>query len=91
MWEESYPERLKIISDAFRAVKAQMDASIAGYVRVQKVTCLKCRVAYDLFAEENVGQSKVHTQVETLRKYLAFVCPNHAPDVTSAPDPRRPE
>ena len=73
----------------FRAVKAQTDASIAGYVRLQKVTCPKCRAAYDLFAEGNVGQSEVHSQVETLRKYLAFVCPNHAPDVTHAPDTRR--
>jgi hypothetical protein len=69
-----------------RAVKAQLDASIAGYLRVQKVTCPKCRVAYDLFAEGDVGQLEVHEQVVTLRKYLSFVCPNHSPDVMRVPD-----
>jgi hypothetical protein len=70
----------------FRAVKAQLDASIAGYVRVQKVACPKCTLAYHLFAEGNIGQAEVQTQAETLRKYLALVCPNHSPDVIRTPD-----
>jgi hypothetical protein len=63
----------------FRAVKAQLDASIAGYLRVRTVACPKCRLAYHLFVEGNLGQAEVLAQVETLRKYLALVCPNHSP------------
>lgn len=70
----------------FRAVKAHLDASIAGYVRVQKVTCPKCTLAYHLFAEGNVAQAEIQAQAETLRKYLAFVCPNHSPDVIRTPN-----
>ena len=70
----------------FRAVKAQLDATIPGYVRVEKVTCPKCRLPYHLFAEGNIGQAEVQAQAETLRKYLALVCPNHSPDVISTPD-----
>lgn len=73
----------------FRAVKAQLDASVAGYVRVQKVACPKCTLAYHLFAEGNAGQEEIRAQVETLRKYLAFVCPNHAPDVIRTPEPQK--
>ena len=70
----------------FRAVKAQLDASIAGYVRMQKVTCPKCTLAYHLFSEGNVEQATVQAQAETLRKYLALVCPNHSPDVIRTPE-----
>lgn len=70
----------------FRAVKAQLDLSIAGYLRLEKVMCRKCRFAYHLFAEGNVGQAEVRAQVETLRQYLALVCPNHSPDMVRSPD-----
>lgn len=70
----------------FRAVRTQLDATVAGYVRLQKVTCPKCRLAYHLFAEGNVGEEEVLSQVETLRKYLALVYPNHSPDVIRTPD-----
>ena len=70
----------------FRAVKAQLNASIAGYVRVHKVNCPKCMIAYHLFSEGNTAQAEVETQAETLRKYLAFVCPNHSPDVIRTSD-----
>lgn len=69
----------------FRAVKAQLDASIAGYVRLQKVTCPKCTLGYHLFSEGNTGPEEVHAQAETLRKYLSLVCPNHSPDVIRTP------
>ena len=67
-------------------MKAQLDGSIAGYVRVQKVTCPKCTLAYHLFAEGNIVQTEVQAQAETLRKYLALVCPNHNPDVIHTPN-----
>jgi hypothetical protein len=70
----------------FRAVKAQLNASIAGHLRVGEVTCPKCMVAYHLFEEGNVGQAEVQAQAEVLRKYLASVCPNHEPDVIRTPD-----
>ena len=70
----------------FRAVKAQLDASIAGYTRLQKVFCPKCTIAYHLFAEAYSTQAEVEAQVESLRKYLSFVCPNHSPDVISTPE-----
>jgi hypothetical protein len=70
----------------FRAVKAQLDASIAGYVRVQKVSCPKCTLAYHLFSDGNVAQAEAQAQAGNLRKYLALVCPNHSPDVIRTPD-----
>ena len=70
----------------FRAVKAQLDATIAGYVRVHKVNCSKCALVYDLFSDGNATQPEVQTQTETLRKYLALVCPNHNPDVIHTED-----
>ena len=58
----------------FRAVKAQLDGSIAGYPKVRKVRCSKCTIAYHLFAAGNIAQAEVEAQAEALRNIsLRFV------------------
>jgi hypothetical protein len=71
---------------SFRAVKAQLNASIPRHVRVESAACPKCRLGYHLFAEGNVDPAEIEAQVGALRKYLAFVCQNHLPDVIRTPD-----